>query len=389
MPHNRLEHAAPATIQKQRRKLFILRPTMGQGGADRVTLTLLQTLDRSLFDVSLVLMRAEGEFVADVPDDVIVHSLCASSIATAWLPLSRLLHAAQPDILFSTSSGTNLIAVIARALARQRSRLILSERNVLFHGPVTLKRMVVVLLKRWLYERADLITSVSQGVKDDMIARLRIPADRISVVYNPVVTEDIESLAAEPVTHPWFQEDVPIILGVGRLIHQKDFQVLIRAFADVRRTRVARLVILGDGPLRDELLRLAKSYNVENDVSLPGFDKNPFKYMAGCTIFVLSSREEGLPGVLIQAMACGAAVISTDCPAGPSEIIAPDVDGRLVPVGDVKALAEAIADLLKHPDVRQRLGRRARQSAQRFATDTVMNNYVAALLDREPVRSGA
>lgn len=372
-----------------RQKLLIVRPTMGQGGADRITLTLLGALDRRRFDLSLALMRAEGELLGDVPDDVRVYSLNASSVATAWLPLARLLRATEPDILFSTSSGANLMAIVARQLAGRPIRLVLSERNVLFHGPVTLKRRVVVWLKRWLYRRADLITAVSEGVKDDVVARLGLPADRIMVVYNPVVTDEISSLAAEPVTHPWFQEDRPIILGVGRLIAQKDFQTLIRAFAEVRRTVAARLVILGEGPLRQRLLQLADACGVASDVSLPGFDKNPFKYMARCALFVLSSTEEGLPGALIQAMACGAAVIATDCPAGPSEIITPGVDGRLVPVGDVSALAATISELLMNPLMRQRLGQQARQAAKRFAVSNVIDRYLAALLEHTPVRSVA
>ncbi|MCS6806165.1 MAG: glycosyltransferase [Acidobacteriota bacterium] len=373
--------------EPQRQKLLILRPTMGQGGADRITLTLLSALDRRLFDLSLALLRAEGDFLADVPDDVPITSLNASSVATGWLPLARLLRATEPDILFSTSSGANLMAVLARQLVGRRIRLVLSERNVLFHGPVTMKRRVVVWLKRWLYRRADLVTAVSEGVKQDLVARLGLPPQRILVVYNPVVTDELESLAAEPVTHPWFEEDRPIILGVGRLIPQKDFQTLIRAFAQVRRAWDARLVILGEGPLRQQLLQLANACGVAADVSLPGFDKNPFKYMARCTLFVLSSTEEGLPGALIQAMACGAAVISTDCPAGPSEIITPGRDGRLVPVGDVHAMATVICELLENPLMRQRLGEQARQAAQRFAVGNVMDRYLAALLSRQPVGS--
>lgn len=368
----------------QKLRLFILRPTMSQGGADRVTLTLLKALDRHLFDTSLVLMRDEGVFMSDIPADVRICSLNASSLWTAWWPLAKVVSAEKPDILFSTSSGTNIIAVIARILSGHAFRLVLSERNVLFHGEITLKRRLVVFLKRLLYQQADLITSVSQGVKDDLLAKLGVSPNLVSVVYNPVVTDEIEDLAAESVEHPWFQEPTPILLGVGRLIVQKDFSTLIKAFARVRAERDVKLVILGEGPLRKDLLELARSSGVEDDVWLPGFDKNPFKYMARCTVFILSSREEGLPGVLVQAMACGAAVISTDCPAGPSEIITHNVDGILVPVGEVDALAERITYLLDHADVRQHMGAAARQSVQKFTVENVINNYVAALLgDRQ------
>lgn len=368
-------------------KLFIVRPTMGQGGADRVTLILLQKLDRRLFDLSLVLVRAEGEFLSDIPNDVQVYSLNASSLWTTWLPLTRLLHAEKPDILFSTCSGANIPAVIAHRLAHQTGRLVLSERGVLLRrGRLSWKRILAILLKKVLYGRADRITAVSQGVKDDLVTRLHIPPELISVVYNPIVTDSMQHMAAESVKHPWFHEEVPIILSVGRLVVEKDFPTLINAFAEVHAERYVRLVILGDGPLKSDLLKLVRLRGLENDVWFAGFDKNPFKYMARCTVFVLSSRDEGLPGVLIQAMACGAPVISTDCHAGPSEIIEHGVDGLLVPVGDVAALAEKIRYLLDHADVRQRLGDAARRSAQRFNLDNVMNNYVAALLNHEPAR---
>ena len=364
----------------KRLKLFIVHPTMGQGGADRVTLTLLQTLDRHLFDLSLILMRKEGEFLSDLPRDVKVHCLDASSTWTAWMPLIRLLRRHRPDIVLSIASATNIAAAIAHKLARQTGRLVISERNILFHSQLTTKRRLVVWLKRVLYHQADGITAVSQCLKDDMVAKLGLRPERISVVYNPVVDDNMRRLALEPVDHPWFREDIPIILGAGRLVPQKDFVTLIRAFKRVREFGDARLVILGEGPLRKELLAFVKARGLEDDVWLPGFDKNPFKYMARCTLFVLSSKHEGFSNVLIQAMSCGAPVISTDCPCGSSEIIAESgVDGILVPVGDVNTLAEQMQYLLDDPEVRRLMGDKARQSAERFRVDTIVKNYALAM----------
>lgn len=361
-------------------KLFILRPTLGQGGADRVSLTLLQQLSRERFDLSLVLVKKDGVLLEDLPPDVGVYTLDASNVLTAWWPLSRLLKLHQPDVLFSTSSGTNVTAVWARQLARYAGRVLLSERNVLFHGQKTWKRRLMTTFKRLTYERADLVTAVSQGVKDDLIAELHLPPDKIQVVYNPILTSDLPALADESVDHPWFAESTPIILGVGRLVPEKDFATLLRAFALVRAQRPCRLLILGEGNGRTELLQLAQTLGVTPDVDLPGFDKNPFKYMARCTMFVLSSRFEGLPGVLIQAMACGAPVIATDCPSGPSEIITVDgQDGFLTPVGDAQAMVEKILFLLDNPEKREVMGRHGRESAERFRAETVMARYVAAI----------
>lgn len=360
-------------------KLFILRPTLGQGGAERVTLTLLQKLDRAQFDLSLVLVRREGELLADVPDDVPVHVLAARNLWTCWWPLARLLRQEKPDILFSPG-GTNVPAVLAKWLARVPLRLVLSERNILYHSQLTTKRRLMVWLQRLLYPYADGLTAVSQGVKQDMVEKLQLPPERIQVIYNPVVDDTLNTLAEEPVNHPWFHEDAPIILGVGRLVVQKNFQMLVRAFAQVRIQCPARLVILGEGPLRQELLALAQELDVSDDVWMPGFDKNPFKYMARADIFVLSSLHEGLPGALIQAMACGTAVISTDCPAGPSEIVTSVQDGILIPVGDVSVLVAQINYLLERPDIRRQLEQRGQQSSQRFAVDKVLAAYSATLI---------
>lgn len=237
----------------------------------------------------------------------------------------------------------------------------------------------MVWCQRLLYPYADGLTAVSEGVKQDMVEKLHLPPARIQVIYNPIVDDSLATLAKEPIEHPWFHEDVPIILGVGRLVVQKNFALLIRAFAQVRAQRRARLVILGEGPLRQALLALANELNVADDLWLPGFDKNPFKYMARAEIFVLSSLHEGLPGALIQAMACGTAVIATDCPAGPSEIITPEQDGILIPVNDVATLTEQIKRLLDNPDLRQRLARQGQQSSQRFAVNPVIEQYTQVL----------
>lgn len=350
-----------------------------------MTLTLLQHSDRTLFDPSLVLMQRDGPYLEDVPDDVIIYDLRARSLWTSWLPLARLLRRERPDILFSPG-GTNVAAVIAKALSGVGTRVVLSERNILAHSGLTLKRRLMIALQRLFYPWADCVTAVSQGVKDDMVAKLGLPSESIEVIYNPIVDDDLQTLAGEPIDHPWFQEDIPIILGAGRLVPQKNFQMLLRAFAEIRARQPARLVILGEGPLQDELTALAEQLKVADDVWLAGFDKNPFKYMAKADIFVLSSLHEGLPGVLIQAMACGTAVIATDCPFGPDEIIKDGEDGFLVAVNDVDGLAERMMLLLSHPEERMAIGALAQLNVQRFKIDRVLQNYYHAIVGK-PVAS--
>jgi glycosyltransferase involved in cell wall biosynthesis len=371
-------------------RLLVVRPTLGQGGADRNTTILLRLLDRRAFGpITLALMQRRGEFVDDVPPDVEVVDLGASSLWKAWRPLQREIERRRPDVVLSTSSGTNLAAALAHQAAGSRARLVLSERNTVTHGETSAKRHLQTLLKRALYPRADAIAVISECLKHDVVATLGIPEAKIHVVYNPVVDDTLRQQAAEPVSHPWFSEATPVIVAAGRFVAQKDYPTLLRAFQIVRARRPARLFALGDGPLRGEIEAMARSLGIANDVSLPGFDKNPFKFMSRASVFVLSSVHEGFGSVIVQAMACGAPVVSTDCPCGPSEIIAsPGSDGLLVPVGDARALAEQILKLLDDPELRQAMGDRARASAERFRAPAIVERYTTAILG-DPARAAA
>jgi glycosyltransferase involved in cell wall biosynthesis len=197
------------------------------------------------------------------------------------------------------------------------------------------------------YPWAAAVVAVSRGAADDLARTSGLPRDRVQVVYNPVLTPALMALARQAPGHPWFASgEPPVILGVGRLTPQKDFPTLIRAFAEVRRCRSARLMILGEGEERGRLEALARELGVADDVALPGFQENAMAYMGGSALFVLSSAWEGLPTVLIEALAAGTRVVSTDCPSGPREILQEGRLGALVPVGDVAALTGAMIDAL-------------------------------------------
>jgi glycosyltransferase involved in cell wall biosynthesis len=184
-------------------------------------------------------------------------------------------------------------------------------------------------------------------VAADLVALCGLVPTSVVVLNNPVVTPEVVRMRAEPVEHPWLGERrVPTLVAVGRLIPQKDFATLLEAFALVRRQREARLVVLGEGPLRPELEDLAERLGVSGDVSMPGFVANPYPSMAAADAFVLSSRWEGSPGVLIEAMSCGTPVVATDCPSGPRQILQDGRHGRLVPVGEPRAMADALLEAL-------------------------------------------
>jgi len=280
--------------------------------------------------------------------------------------------------MLSALSHANVVAVWAKQLARVSTRLVLSERNTLsisIRGAREKRAWLLPWLMRHTYPKAHGVVAVSGGVADDLAATIGLPRQNVKVVYNPVVTEALVRQSHERVNHPWFElGEPPVILAVGRLTGQKDFSTLIRAFARLRAQRAARLIILGEGELRGMLEAQVAELGLVADVVLSGFIDNPFAWIRRSALFVLSSAWEGLPGTLIQAMACAVPVVSTDCPSGPMEILENGKWGRLVPVGNVEALAAAMAatlDETEHPDVAAR--------AADFGVGQAVNGYLTAL----------
>ena len=304
-----------------------------------------------------------------------------------FLPgIARYLREAQPDALLSATPHLNLEAIWARRLAGVATRLLVSERSAPSQKlPVSKNwrhRHLPALIRR-TYPMADVIVSVSQALGDDLAAVTGLPRHLVRTIYNPVVGDDTERKARAKVDHPWLQPgQPPVIMGVGRLTDQKDFPTLLRAFARVRATRDVRLVILGGAKDMDKsverqamLLKMAGELGVAADVDLPGFVKNPYAYLSRASLFVLSSRFEGLPGAMIQALACGCPVVSTDCPTGPAEILDNGRYGPLVHMGDDKAMAVAIEETLDAPLPASVLQRRAAD----FGENRAVEGYLDAL----------
>jgi glycosyltransferase involved in cell wall biosynthesis len=362
---------------------------MAEGGADRVTLTVLRLLDRRRFAPELALLRKEGPFLADLPADVAVHQVRAPRLALAAPSLALLLRRRKPDVLFSTSSTGNIVAAAAHLAAGSRARLVLSERTPLLRqgggGLADARHRAFALAKRATYRRADLVTAVADGIAAQLVGHLGLPPRQVRTVDNPMIDEALAARAAEPVAHPFFESGAPVVLACGRLVALKDYPTLLRVLATVRQApaghpgRDARLVILGDGPSRAMLEQLAQNLGLTGAVWFAGFDKNPFRYMARAALLLHTSRAEGMPGAQIQAMACGLPVVATDCEFGPREVIRPGENGFLAPVGDVAALATHVLTLLGDEPRRQRMGEAAKQSVARFATSVAMRGYEEAL----------
>jgi glycosyltransferase involved in cell wall biosynthesis len=361
------------------KRVLFFRPTLGEGGADRVTITLLQHLDRSRFAPMLVLARRAGVLRDEVPSDVPVSELGVPRLAVAAPFLARAIHKIAPDVVVCTAGGANAICVAAHQLARSRSRLVLSERSSLRRSRSALRAFLEMHLKRVAYRRADLVAAVSEGVASDLVELLGLAPERVHVVYNPMIGDDIARLAAEAVTHPWFADARPLALAVGRLVAVKDHATMFEALAIMRQRVPVRLVVLGEGPLRTELLECARSLGLSDVVAFLGYDKNPYRYMSRAHVLLQSSRAEGLPGVLIQSLACGTPVVATDCDHGPREVVEPGRDGFLVPVGDAAALAERALAVLEDAALRSRLRASGAARADRFTVRASMARYHEAI----------
>ncbi|BAS59102.1 group 1 glycosyl transferase [Leptolyngbya boryana NIES-2135] len=323
------------------------------GGAEKAMLNLARGfIDRGL-QVDLVLARAAGVYLEQVQPEIRVVDLKAEWMPSSLPKLTRYLQQTHPTTMLAALHYPCEIALWAKRLARVSTRIIVSEHNHLSLEAQRIPQRSVQFTPtaaRLFYPWADGIVAVSQGVADDLAEITRLNRDRIQVVYNPIVLPELFTQAQEPVTHPWFKPDQPpVVLAVGRLYPQKDFSTLIHAFAQVRRIRPARLVILGDGPERERLTTLVEELGLTEDVALLGFVQNPYAYMAKAAVFVLSSAWEGLGNVLVEALAVGTPVVSTNCESGPAEILAQGKYGVLTPVGDDSAIASAIIQTLSSP----------------------------------------
>ena len=345
-------------------------PSLDGGGAELMTLRLAEGFAERGVETDLVLARKRGDYVDRVSDRVRLVDLKSPApvLATKTLRLAHYLRKVRPDALLSTLDIVSS-ATIARTLARTDTRVVITIRTNLTEqfADKPLGARMRALLVRVLYPHADQLTANSIGTADDVARLAGLDRDRIEVIYNPAVPLDIDEQVAEPVGHPWFADgEPPVIVSVGRLVRQKDFGTLIKALGRLRDETDARLLILGGADPREDdvrpmLERLVTEQGLDGRVELTGFVPNPIAYMSRAAVFALSSAYEGFGNVLVEALAAGTPVVSTDCPSGPREILGGGTWGRLVPVGDDAAMAKAIAAVLRDPPDSEALRARAQE----------------------------
>jgi glycosyltransferase involved in cell wall biosynthesis len=356
-------------------KISLCLANVGGGGAERVSANLARGFADRGYAVEMVLFQATGVNLALLPPAVRVVDLHVRNAIRGILPLRRYLRAARPTFLISALDHVNISALCARRLTRVKTRVIATVHSTHSQIPL-LPHDRKYFLMRWAmkmtYPSADAIVCVSKCVAHDLQEVFHFPREKVRYLYNPVMTRDILEKAEETVNHPWLGDmSRPLILGIGNLRPEKDYVTLIKAFALLRQKCNCRLLILGEGAERSALEQLIHRLKLTQDVQMPGFAENPYAYLKRCSLFVLSSAREALPTVLIEALGLGVPVVSTDCLCGPREILQGGKYGRMVPVNDPPALAEAMEATLQQPHRPA-----GREAVRPFTMDSAVNAYL-------------
>lgn len=358
-------------------------PAFRDGGAQHVTVNIANGLAEHGYPVDLVVSYRSGVFSDHVSEAVSVidletPELPGLGVGAAVPALRRYLERTDPAILFSAMTFANVVALVARMTADSETRVVVTEHRM-FGEPDGPKDRFVSGLAARLYPSADHVLGVSSGVVSSVVRHTNVAREQVSVMHNPIDIDHIRAASGDPVDHPWVSDpSIQLVFTAARLEPVKDLSTLIGAFESVSERRPGTRLLIGGRGTRGETLReLVAERGLDEVVELPGYIDNPYAYMSNAETFALSSRHEGLPTVLIEALACGCPVVSTDCPSGPSAILREGEYGRLVPVGDPDALADGIVATIDDPPPSEHL----RGRAEDFATEAVIGQY-ARFIDR-------
>jgi len=362
-------------------RIAIFSPPLVIGGAEHGVVNLANGFICNGNAVDLILTRAQGVLLDSVDSRVRIVDLECEGVIRSLLPLAGYLKANSPEFLISAQTHASLIAMGARTLARVTTKNILVEVTTMslnYGLEPGFRNKLIPIFARLFYRFSDAIVCLTDGIEDDLRKTARLNDKTIYRIYNPVLPDDIFEKIGQTIEHPWFTPDSPpVLVTLGRLTAAKDYPNLLRAFALASRERKLRLLVLGDGTERARLEALAKSLEINHTVQFLGFVENPYPYLDQSDVFVLSSAWEGLSHVLIEAMACGLSIVSTDCRSGPAEVLENGKFGILVPVGDSTALAKGILEALQTTPDRESLQRRALD----FTTNASIIGYLTLFED--------
>lgn len=338
---------------RKKKALLFIRALHG-GGAQRAMVRYANALSSKGYDAYILTLDSKGAFSDELDVNVKVITLPAKRILSAIPRLIMSIRSIRPNVIMVTEPACNIALIIANMLSFTKTRLLIREGlfpSVAVKESPYFQTRIAYRLAPILYKRADVIVAIASEMAEDLSEFLSLPRKSITLIpINPVVTPELYEKAGQEVKHPWMvDKNIPVIVGVGRLEAQKDFKTLIKSFCLLRKDVDCKLLILGEGSLRESLSLQISNSGYARDIELLGFCSNPFPYMSNCDVLVLSSRYEGLPNTLIEALACGSPSVSTDCKSGPRDILDHGKYGYLVPVGDEVMMSIAIKKTIARP----------------------------------------
>ena len=361
-------------------KIALFMPSLAGGGAERVMISLANELVQRGFDVDLIVSYAKGEYHNQIHGSVNFIDFKVNRVLKATPKLIQYVKEVNPQVILSTIWHANIITILVKLLTGSPGIVVIRETNQISKSKQSLSPLLSRLmcpLVNFFYPFADVIIAPSNGVADDLSKLGRIQRKKINVIYNPIFLKAIEAQAREEPSHPWLvPKTEPVFIAVGSLTEQKGFSTLLESFFLVNKQIISRLIILGEGPLRQELEARALELGIHKKVDFHGFIENPFSLMASSDVFVLSSKWEGLPNVLIQAVSLGMRIVATDCTSGPQEILDNGKFGTLVEVGNIKMLSSAMLSSLE----KQHDSDYVKSRAKHFSSDTIIPQYIKVLV---------
>ncbi|THB73263.1 MAG: glycosyltransferase [Gammaproteobacteria bacterium] len=363
-------------------KIAFFLQSLAGGGAERAIVALAGAIADQGFTVDLVIGDAQSDYHSEIASNVNVHDFSTRSPVKTMRCLMAYLRYHNPQVIMSALDIPNLMLIISAKLVGYKGKIFISQRAVIDASLRNLKpcrRIITAFLQKLLFPYADTLISNSKAAANELLNRLSIPAEKIITIQNAIDSERIYKLSLEPLHDKFIEENsLPVILTIGSLTKRKDIQTLIKAIAIVIKHKKVKLVILGKGPEQKNIDTLISKLNLEEYIHLPGFDVNPYKWIAASSVFVSSSTEEGFPNVIAEALALNCPVVATDCPGDTSDLLEFGKWGKLVPVGHVEQMSEAILTTINasnNPDGRKR--------AADFTPDKVTAAYLEALMSMQ------
>lgn len=360
--------------KEEKIKILFFLSNLSGGGAQRTMVNLLRGLDRNKFKPSLALLNydANDAYANLMPPDIEVININSRGRFAAW-KIKKLIESMEPDILFSTLPQVNFAVWLGNKLSNKPGKLVLRETNYREIGFNTTS--ILQMLYKKMYRDADKVIALSEGVKNHMFNTYKLEESTITRIYNPVDVKKIKELSEDKCDVDYTKKFK--LVACGRLAKQKNYPLLINALGILKEKGYSEfeLFIMGTGPDEKAIEEMIISKGLNENIKLIGFQNNPYAYMEKADLFILSSLWEGFGHVIVEAMACGTPVVSTDCPHGPSEILENGKYGWLVPNDDLDKLTSTLSKLMSNPNEIMQMANKVRVRAKEFDVQYITREY--------------